>query len=264
MDITPDYFSRKIDDSPLPLYQKLKSLITSRIQNGEWPPGHQIPSETEFVDQYKISRMTVSRALRELTAEGLVNRVQGVGTFVSRRKPEADILHIRSIAEEIREQGGVYSNRVELAIGESASASLADEMEILPGEKVFHSIIVHMDRGLPIQVEDRYVNAAIAPDYLLQDFTRTTPTDYLMDITAPADVEHLLEAILPDKRTMKLLKIDPGEPCLMLHRRTWAADRVVTAVKMIYPGSRYRIGGRFRPGEPVSGGNGKGPLTLTP
>ena len=247
MDLNPDTFARKIDDSPLPLYQKLKNLIVSRIQRGEWTPGQQIPSETDFMNQYNISRMTVNRALRELSAGGHLVRLQGVGTFVAKPKPEASLLRIRSIADEIRERGGVYTNRVELLIAEEPPGLLTEEMELAPGERVYHSIIVHMDAGLPIQVEDRFVNPRVAPDYLTQDFTRITPTHYLLTCATLSEVEHLLEAVLPDKRTQRLLRIGPADPCLSLHRRTWAGSRVVTHAKFIYPGSRYQIGGRFRP-----------------
>lgn len=254
MDLNPDTFSRKIDDSPLPLYQKLKNLIVARIQRGEWRPGQKIPSETELVNQYRISRMTVNRALRELSAGGHLVRVQGVGTFVAKPKPEASLLKIRSIADEIQERGGAYTNRVELLTAEQPLDLLTEEMGLEPGERIFHCIIVHMDAGLPIQVEDRFVNPQAAPEFLNQDFTRVTPTRYLLDCVTLSEVEHLLEAILPDKRTQKLLKIGPTDPCLSLHRRTWAGSRVVTHVKFIYPGARYQIGGRFRPEESDTGG----------
>jgi GntR family transcriptional regulator, histidine utilization repressor len=246
--------TRKIDDTPLPLYQKLKNLIIARIRSGEWEVGQQIPSETDFVEQYSISRMTANRALRELTAGGYLVRVQGVGTFVARPKPAADILKIRSIADEINEQGGIYSNRVECLAHEDPLDVLTEEMGLGNGRKIFHSVLIHMDRGLPIQLEDRYVNPDIVPDYLKQDFSRITPTEYLLKIVAPTEVEHLLEAILPDKRTKRLLKIGPAEPCLSLRRRTWSGNRVVTRARLIYPGSRYQIGGRFRPGEPDPSG----------
>ncbi len=237
----------KIDDSPLPLYQKLKNLIITRIHNGDWQPGQKIPSETNMMEQYRIARMTANRALRELTTEGYLIRVQGVGTFVANQKPEADILRIRSIADEINEQGGIYSNRLELLAEEKPLELLTKEMKLSPEKKIFHSIIVHMDRGIPIQIEDRYVNPTIAPDYLQQDFSQITPTEYLLDIVVPTDVEHLLEAILPTKQMKRLLKIGPYEPCLSLHRRTWSGRPVITHAKFIYPGTRYQIGGRFRP-----------------
>jgi GntR family histidine utilization transcriptional repressor len=40
---------------------------------------------------------------------------------------------------------------------------------------VFHSVMVHLENGVPIQYEDRYVNPQAAPDYLATDFTRPRP-----------------------------------------------------------------------------------------
>ena len=69
-----------------PLYQQVKNHIIERIESGEWPPERRTPSENELVEALSVSRMTANRALRELTAEGYLVRVQGVGTFVAARK----------------------------------------------------------------------------------------------------------------------------------------------------------------------------------
>jgi GntR family histidine utilization transcriptional repressor len=52
---------------------------------------------------------------------------------------------------------------------------------------------------------------------------------------------------MPLRSTRKLLAIGPDEPCLILNRRTWVGPLVTTATRFAHPGSRYRIGGRFRP-----------------
>ena len=60
------------------------------IRSGAWAPGARVPSENELVESFGISRMTANRALRELTADGFLARVPGVGTFVQgadRRAP---------------------------------------------------------------------------------------------------------------------------------------------------------------------------------
>ena len=64
-------------------YARVKQHLKERLTAGEWPPGAQLPSEAELVAQFGISRMTANRALRELQADGLVERVQGVGTFAA-------------------------------------------------------------------------------------------------------------------------------------------------------------------------------------
>ncbi len=87
---------------PGPLYRKVKKIIKDRIVSGQWPPEDRIPSENQLVSTLGVSRMTVNRALRELTAEGYLTRVQGVGTFVSPRKPVAAMLDIRPLKKKIK------------------------------------------------------------------------------------------------------------------------------------------------------------------
>ena len=65
-----------------PLYARVKEHIRDNIRSGAWGAGHRVPSENELVESFRISRMTANRALRELTAEGFLSRVPGVGTFV--------------------------------------------------------------------------------------------------------------------------------------------------------------------------------------
>ena len=231
---------------PIPLYQQVKSYIMERIESGQWAPDTRVSSENELVQALGISRMTANRALRELTDNGQLFRVQGIGTFVASRKPQTPLLEVRSIAEDIRLRGGVHSSTMHLLVQETAAAKLAADLELPPGSAVFHSILVHKDRGIPVQLAERFVNPATAPDYLKQDFTRMTPSQYLFQVAPLTEVEHVVEAIMPDAKTQKLLHVGSHEPCLLLHRRTWSNDLVVTKSTFTYPGSRYRIGSRFK------------------
>ncbi|KRE86568.1 GntR family transcriptional regulator [Paenibacillus sp. Soil766] len=67
----------------MPLYKQIYQSIKDRIQTGELRPKDRVPSEQEFMDEYKVSKITVKNALAALVDEGLVNRIQGKGTFVS-------------------------------------------------------------------------------------------------------------------------------------------------------------------------------------
>ena len=71
-----------LQNGPVPRYRRIKEHIVRHIEAVEWRAGDQVPSERKLVKQLKVSRMTVNRALRELTHEGLLVRVQGTGTFV--------------------------------------------------------------------------------------------------------------------------------------------------------------------------------------
>jgi GntR family histidine utilization transcriptional repressor len=231
---------------PQALYRRLKRYILDRIGSGEWPPETRLPSEIQLAEEFGVSRMTANRALRELSAEGYLLRLQGVGTFVADHRPQAALLEVRNIAEEIAEWGGRHSSVVHLLAEERAAAHAAAAMGLEPGAKVFHSIIVHKDRGRPMQLSDRFVNPAVAPHYLEQDFGVTTPNEYLTRVAPIQEAEHVIEAVLPDAVTRRLLDVPANEPCLLVHRRTWSFGQVATRNRLIYPGSRYRLGGRFR------------------
>ena len=236
-------------DSPLPLYRKVQKHILRLIESGELKPGGTIPSESRLVEALGISRMTVNRAVRELAAQGLLTRLQGVGTFVARKEPDFALLEIRDIAEEITLRGGRYRAEIIFLREEEVADRIAAGLGLPEKGPVFHSLIVHRDETGPVQVEDRYVNPEMVPGYLNQDFTAQTPSRYLVQIVPLSliEAEHIIEAVRPGKEIGELLEIPADEPCLVLNRRTWTGSAAVTMARLINPGSRYRIKGHFKP-----------------
>lgn len=233
--------------APRPLYQQVKDYILNKIDTGIWLPNMKIASEAELVAAIGVSRMTVNRALRELTDEGRLHRKQGLGTFVAEQKSRSALLEISSIAKEIRDRGGEHSCDVHLLQEEKASPELAKLLCLEPYAAVYHSVLVHKEFNIPIQLGSRYINPAIAPDYLKQDFTRITPTEYLLAQAPISAVEHEVEALIPEAWIRDLLQINSAEPCLALHRKTWVNDIAATCSTFYYPGSRYTLGSRFTP-----------------
>lgn len=234
-----------LGDSPAPLYARVKQMITQQIHSGLWLPHQRVPSESELVTQLGFSRMTINRALRELTAEGLLVRMQGVGTFVAVPKTQSALFEVHNIADEIAARGHLHRCQVVL-LGEAAAGSArAAALELAEGQPVFHSLIVHYENDIPVQIEDRYVNPSVAPDYLKQDFTGQTPYAYLSQVAPLTEGEHVVEAILAEPEECRWLQIEPGEPCLLIRRRTWSGRQPVTVARLIHPGSRHRLEGRF-------------------
>lgn len=231
-----------------PLYLGVKTVISARVRSGEWQPRHRIPSESELVADLGVSRMTVNRALRELAAEGVLVRIQGVGTFVAQGKGQSSIFEVRNIADEIAARNHQHHARVTLLDEVRASPDLADQLGLAIGAPVFHSIVVHYEDDIPVQLEDRHVNADIAPSYIEQDFTLGTPNQFLTEAIAWTAAEHEIEAVLPASWEARLLSIGRSDPCILMRRKTFAFDRVVTAVRLIIPGGRYKLQGRQKAG----------------
>lgn len=227
-----------------PLYRKVKTFILDRIAAGDWGEGDQVPSENELTRDLEVSRMTAHRALRELTAEGVLRRVRGIGTFVAAAKPQSALLEIRNIAEEIAARGHRHRAHVVLLRRERATRAVAHALELSRNGAVFHSVIVHHENDVPVQIEDRHVNPAFARYYLRQDFVRTTPYVYLTGLGPLDAAEHVIEAVLPEPPLRRMLRISAGEPCLLLTRRTWSNGLVVSLARLTHPGTRYRLAGR--------------------
>jgi GntR family transcriptional regulator, histidine utilization repressor len=228
-----------------PLYAQVKTHILDQIRSGALPAGSRVPSENELVTRFKISRMTANRALNELTSEGHLARVPGVGTFVRQATPRSSLLELRNIADEIAARGHRYSSRIEDLREVTATPTLIEDFELKSGTQLFHIAIVHEENGMPVQLEDRYVNPFCAPQFLKQDFTAQTPTAYLLGILPVDELEHNVEAILPDASQQRRLHIGSNEPCLSLHRRSWSQGHVVTSATLIYPASRYALYSRY-------------------
>jgi len=234
-------------EAPLAPYARVKKYLKEGLAAGRWTPGELMPSETELVTEFGVSRMTENRALRELQAEGLVDRSQGIGTFAAQLHRLSSTLTIRDLHEEIESRGHRHHAEVHLKREERAPRELAERLGLATGAPVFHSLIVHHDNGVPLQCEDRYVNPACAPGYLQVDFTQTTPTHYLLDVAPLWEAQYTIEASAPTAREARLLGIEPGDPCLVVVRRTMSRSVPITLARLVHPGSRYQLEGSFSP-----------------
>jgi GntR family transcriptional regulator, histidine utilization repressor len=229
-----------------PAYEQVKEWIRQHIASGEWRPGDVVPSEAALMSRFSISRMTANRALRELAAEGLVTRVQGSGTRVAQLHRISSRLVIRDIHEEVAERGHVPGTRVLEAAEEKAGAEVAQSLAVRKGARVFHTLMIHLENGVPIVYEDRYVNPLAAPHYLDADFTQESPTLHLLRNAPVTEASYTIEACLPSPDEARALDIKPSEPCLVLMRRTVSGPHVASVARQVYPGTRYSFSGQFQ------------------
>ena len=230
-----------------PRYLQLKELIIGRISAGDLRGGDRVPSENELVDATGVSRMTANRALRELKSDGYVERVAGVGTFVSDFKAVSHVLEVRNIADEIERRGHSHTATVLLQEKAVAGPATAAALQIDAGSDVFHLVLIHHENALPIQLEHRFVLMSFAPDCLERDFVAVTPSAYLSGISPLAEAEQVVRAAMPDDDIKQHLGMDDQEPCLVITRRTWAHGRPVSFARLYHPGSRFELSGHYVP-----------------
>ncbi|WP_346838000.1 histidine utilization repressor [Microbulbifer sp. SAOS-129_SWC] len=229
-----------------PRYAAIKRHIRQQIEAGHWPVHFRVPSENDLAREFGVSRMTARRALSELTDEGVLMRTQGLGTFVAEPVPAGSLLEVRNIADEVSARGHSYSSRILLLREDAAPADVARALGVPEGARLFHSIIVHCDNDLPIQWEERFTNPALAPDYLQQDFSATTPNAYLSRVAPLTEADTTVEAIAAEADVAEALVLAPHSACLQIWRRTKSRAGIVSFARLVHPGNRYRLGAQLR------------------
>ncbi|SIN86817.1 histidine utilization repressor [Salinivibrio sp. ES.052] len=227
-----------------PRYQQIKAYIEEKIETRVWPVGTRIPTEYELCDLFNVSRMTVNKAVRDLVTDGLLERTPRLGTFVTEPKAESPLMDIRNIADEVTARGQTYHSVIHALKRISAPVDVAMRLGVMLGTDVFYSEIVHYGDDMPLQLEQRWVNPALAPAYLEQDFNQTTPNEYLSTVCPVNTIEHTVEAISATPSIHQALAMKSDEPCLLLQRRTWSQQTLVSAALLYHPGSRYKLTSR--------------------
>ena len=232
---------------PEPLYIQIKRLIVGKIQSAAWKAGDKIPTEHALVRDLDASRMTINRALRELTQDGVLVRRQGSGTFVAPAKLETGLLEIKNIADEIISRGNNHSSEILALETVIAPEDISIVMSGAAGNSFYHCVLLHRENDEPVQLEDRYVNPEQVPNFLQQDFGSETPSGFLIRTVPYSRADHRISAEIPTEKQKSLLGLKDGEPVLTLERHTYAGDDVITTVRLYHPGSRFAFGGAFTP-----------------
>jgi len=223
----------------------IKQFIVNKIESGYWPQHSRVPSENELAEQFNVSRMTSRRALQELTEQGILVRSQGSGTFVATFKSQSSLLEIRNIADEVQDRGHHYQAKQLVLTKGVVSEEIAITLGCKTSDIVFYSEVLHLENGEPIQLEQRYVNTKLIPQYIDQNFNKITPHEYLSSIAPLTEATHEIEAVLADADICNHLNIVNSQPCLQVKRRTWARQGVVSMAILTSPGNKYRLGGHI-------------------
>lgn len=226
-----------------PAYQRIKSAILTSIHQGKWVVGQAIPTEMALAEQFGVSRMTVNRALKELTDEQVLVRVQGSGTFVAQKQFHHTFIEIRNIAKDITSSGRAY--RAQVLCNQTLSfeelPTFVAHIFYKQPQNVHWVKIVHFADNIPLQLEERWVSANLVPDFNKQNFSQISTSEYLLATVALESGHYQIKAEI-NPNSASILGVPPSEALLVLERTTFAYAKVVTFVKMSHIGSYAFLG----------------------
>jgi GntR family transcriptional regulator len=209
-----------------PLYRQVRDLLVDRLVAGFWKPGDLLPSEFQLAGELGVSQGTVRKALDEMTAENLLVRRQGRGTYVAEHDQEHALFHFFKLTDP----GGealVPESRVLRRSGGPAKAAEAERLEIARGDPVFRIVRLRSHAGRPAIHERIVLPAALFPGLdARRELPNTLYTLYARDygITI-ARAEERLCAVAAGAEVAKHLDIEEGAPLLAIDRVALALDR---------------------------------------
>ncbi len=228
---------RTTGDAHAPLYRRLHRVLRDAIDKQVLAPHEALPAERDMAEAFKISRITVRKALSDLAEEGLVVRLQGAGTFVAARQDTASA-KLTSFHEEMRARGlepsDIWLGRSE---GEATpSESLA--LGLSPGEPVFRFSRIRCADGAPVALE-----YTTAPAFALPSLNAVEASLYdCLDSVGHRPVRALqrLRAVTFTPEQARLLNTAEKHCGLLIERRAFLRDgRSVEVTQSYYRGDAY-------------------------
>jgi GntR family transcriptional regulator len=234
--------------SPLPKYYQLKEIIRDLIEKEGVGAGRAIPPERELCDRYGVSRMTARQAVMELVNEGLLYRVQGLGTFVAEAKVRQEAGRLTSFTQDMRERGMRVSSEV-LEMGmEEAGPVAAKKLGIEAGEKIVRIRRVRNADGKPMALETSHLLYEEARGVLEADLSERSLYEELGRAGVRiAEADQSYEAVLVNEAEGDHLGVPVGSPALLMERVAYDVEgHPFEYVKSVYRGDRYRVAARLR------------------
>jgi GntR family histidine utilization transcriptional repressor len=225
------------------LHHRIRTEIEGRILSGEWPPGFRIPVEHELMAVYGCARMTVNKVLSSLVATGLIERRRKAGSFVRRPPEPTALLEIPDIKAQVTARGAAYG--YELL---SSCERQTEPTDLLPPDaRLLDLHCRHLADGVAFALEQRRIMLAVIPSALAADFAEQPPGAWLLSHVAWHEAEHRISAQPADAPIAARLGVEVGHACLVVDRRTWRSEELVTAVRLWYPDHRTELVARFTP-----------------
>jgi GntR family transcriptional regulator len=212
--------------SPQPLYSQIREVLRAAILDGSYPPHAQVPSESELMVQHGVSRITVRQALADLQNEGLIFKVHGKGSFVSKPKAFQNVTRLQGFAEAMAPLGYETFSKVLALRTAVAPPKVSEAFGIAPKSRLTQLTRLRFLNREPISVDVSWFTLEVGErlakaDLASRDVFAVLENDLGIAL-GHADIQ--IEAALVDEAHHKHLKLEPGSPVMQIQRLTYSAS----------------------------------------
>ncbi|MGO2140877.1 MAG: GntR family transcriptional regulator [Leucobacter sp.] len=212
-----------------PLWQQLSSALREEIDEGRLLPDQALPSESELINRYGVSRTVVREALADLVRAGLIYKVRARGSFVSPRRPELKFVgSMMGSSADLEATGRIITTRVINFENDVADAKLAEELQISVGEPVLRLRRLRFVDTAPWLLVDTVLPAQRFPNLARANLENQSLYDHLRRHYGvhPSGADRWISAVNPSPEDAALLQLRPEDPILAIDSIAWDAQGV--------------------------------------
>jgi len=230
-------------NNTVPLYQQLKEIIKNAIISHEYKYGEQLPTEIEIAQKYGVSRITVRKAITELSEEGMLIKKQGKGTFVQQKRIHRKMDHLLSFTKACTSNGMIPSTKMIDQAFVQIDQSLADMFSLTAGERMLMIQRLRKADGVPVMLEQNYFPAERFGWLMDEDLTGSLYEllKAKRHIVVSASRDSYLDVVKADARMSKILEIGCGEPLFCMQTKIYDRED-----QLVHVGIEYIVCERYR------------------
>lgn len=237
-----------LEQGPVPLYYQLEQRLRARLGANEFEPGALFPTEDQICCEYKVSRITVRRALDSLQRLGLIERRRGVGSFVADKPRGINSNLTGSLSEFLAMAGSLSTQTVGLAQAEPPR-EVRDKLQLTEREDAMLLRTVGSLEEGPVAYLEIWFPLDIGRHLQTNDLNGHVPVVRLVEQAANVRITRAEQTIEPDhagEDASRYLRIDRQTPILHVKRVYFAGDRPIEMANVRYHPDRYRYAIEFK------------------
>jgi GntR family transcriptional regulator len=215
-------------DPRLMRYQKLRDELALKIARREWRPGEVIPGQEELAKSYGIAVGTVRKAVDLLVAQGLLERIQGRGTFVRRANFDGSLFRFFRFQDKSGERRIPVSEILRREVMESSGA-VAETLQLKGRARVIHMLRLRTIDGEPVLIEDIWLPFEKFRSFVSLDL------EQIGDLLYPVYEEHCGQVVVSASETLSVdtasaedarhLRLRTKTPVVVIERLAFSYDK---------------------------------------
>lgn len=247
-------------ESPVPVYFQVAADLKLRISNGEWEVNGQLASESELIEQYDISRVTLRQALAELEKDGIIKRSRGKRAVIN-QNPSQFIHELKySLVNgkyETESDHPMHAEMLDVKIIPEPYDFVADALKLKKGQTALYFKRLFYCDNKPIAIGRSWVPYDLVPNlekegFINNSLTQTISERYHLNVVHVDDILETVRASLADSQLLNstydtplisikgLSYLDTGRP-LEYSQTFWLGDRVRFSISFEKSGDRFKM-----------------------